>query len=394
MAFFPEYPIATPWEIERLGGAPSDPRSSSGMGRHNHRAAMEEPRQDLVIPVLRGALPPGCRGVTSATRRAAIEVAELRHGQLLISNDAIVVCDAAGAIQHDLSVCEFPEAVAEKVHRLAAIDEAPLISLDTVVLISDRFPAPNLCHFLHDQISRLALFRRAGVDIEQAHVVGPEMKEGYQREIAARAGVRRSLGTARVARVQARQLWVSSNGRGLQHPAHLAADWAIEHARGLLGGRGDGGTLKLYVSRDDATARKVANEEELFALLEPQGFKKVVASGLSYAAQVALFQQASHVVGAHGAGLAHVVLCPPGTRVLELFHPLYGTGAYAQLSLACGLAYTAGIGRDAVSDAPELNDPALRQDAAGLFGERNLRVEPDLVREWLSLSPAMRAETG
>ncbi len=113
------------------------------------------------------------------------------------------------------------------------------------------------------------------------------------------------------------------------------------------------------------------------------GFEAIVPGAMPYDEQLAAFRAASHVVGAHGAALAHIVLCPPGARVLELFHPLYGTWAYAMLAAACGLDYAALAGRDGLSDAPELNDPDRVDLAAGRFGERHLRVDPAAVRRWL-----------
>ncbi len=314
--------------------------------------------------------------------RDAIDVVELAGGELLVCNDAVVVCDGSGAIQADLSVGAYPELVALRVRDPVDGDPVEQHEADQVVLLQDAFPPPNLCHFLFDQVSRLELYRRAGADLGAALVVGPELRTGYQRAIATRAGMTRTLGAARVARVRAKRLWVSTDCRALQHPAHLAAGWAIEHARAVLGGRGARGERRLYLSRADSTARQVQNAAALEAELADLGFETIVPGTMPYDDQLAAFRAASHVVAVHGAALAHIVLCPPRARVLELFHPLYGTWAYAMVAAACGLDYVALAGRDGLSDAPELNDPARVDLAAGRFGERNLRVDPALVRRW------------
>ena len=39
---------------------------------------------------------------------------------------------------------------------------------------------------------------------------------------------------------------------------------------------------------------------------------------MKFSEQVDLFCNAEHIVGLHGAGLANIVFCQPGTRVIEL----------------------------------------------------------------------------
>jgi hypothetical protein len=53
------------------------------------------------------------------------------------------------------------------------------------------------------------------------------------------------------------------------------------------------------------------------------------------------------------------------------------------LAQACGLDYAALTGRDGVSDAPELNDPAVVGPLMGRFGDRGMRVDPAALAAWL-----------
>ena len=50
------------------------------------------------------------------------------------------------------------------------------------------------------------------------------------------------------------------------------------------------------------------------------------------------------VVGAHGAALANLAFCRPGTHVIELFSPRYVNPCYRNLALAAGLLHGAVIG--------------------------------------------------
>ena len=73
------------------------------------------------------------------------------------------------------------------------------------MLISDRVAAPEAGYFLSAHITRLALYRRAGVETGHALVIGPEDDAPAPRDILRRAGVAEYLGTGRVARVRARR---------------------------------------------------------------------------------------------------------------------------------------------------------------------------------------------
>lgn len=388
VGLYPENPIAQRHEVEpllrALGVEPSQPPPAPPAPARAHRVFEAESRPPSPVRAVTGMAPHGLARLSQAMSRDDIDVIELPDGELLVCNDTVVVCDSGGGIRADLSVGAFPGPVAGRVREPEPGVVVEQHEAAEAVLLLDAFPPPNLCHFLLDQVARLELYRRAGADLAQALVVGPELRTRYQQAIAKRAGVARMLGAGRLARVRARRLWVSTDCRALQHPAHHGAAWAVEHTRALLGGRGAQGSLRLYISRADAPSRQVQNEAALLAALEPHGFRAIVPGALPYQEQLAAFRDASHVVGAHGAALAHIVLCPPGARVLELFHPLYGTWAYAMLAASCGLDYAALVGRDGLSDAPELNDPALVDLTARRFGERHLRIDPAALELWLA----------
>ncbi len=82
---------------------------------------------------------------------------------------------------------------------------------------------------------------------------------------------------------------------------------------------------KVFISRKDAPARKIINEDEVFAQLQPLGFKRYVLSDLSVAQQIQLFHHAKVVIGAQGTSLANSMFCKPHTKVIELFQGLDDT---------------------------------------------------------------------
>jgi hypothetical protein len=105
--------------------------------------------------------------------------------------------------------------------------------------------------------------------------------------------------------------------RALQSPFGLAKLGDLGSF--VAGSAGEGAGRRIYVSRNDAKLRRVLNEKRLMPKLEALGFERAVLGELSIARQVALFRQADIVLAPHGAGLAHIAWCKPGTKIVEFF---------------------------------------------------------------------------
>lgn len=126
--------------------------------------------------------------------------------------------------------------------------------------------------------------------------------------------------------------------------------WVVEKARSLRPAPSRGGR-RLLLSRAFAPSRKLLNEDALSAaVLAPLGFERVHAERLSWREQARLFAEASFIVAPHGAGLANLAYCSPGTALLELFHPRYVHVQYWRLAESAGLAYHYLLG-DGAADA-------------------------------------------
>jgi hypothetical protein len=74
---------------------------------------------------------------------------------------------------------------------------------------------------------------------------------------------------------------------------------------------------RLLISRADARTRRVTNEQDLEDSLRASGFEVITPGALTFAEQVETFSGAEFVVAPHGAALANLLFCSPGTRVLE-----------------------------------------------------------------------------
>ncbi len=328
-------------------------------------------------------LPIGMEQLWRDMERPPISVAALRDAEVLIDRGAFAVFGADGGAHDDLWVREFPSVLRRQLARPGGMPVEELM-VDQAILISDYHFDANLCHFLLDHATRIEVYRRAGVDIEQVVVIGPPLAAEYQHIVAQRLGVRAYLSVSRRARLEIGRLWVSSNCHGSCHPGHWTADWAINSIRSLfdLGRRGP--PRRLLVSRADAKVRRLGNEAEVLAALAPRGFERIVPGEMPFLGQVAAFRDATHVVAPHGAALANTLFSAPGTHVLEMFHPQYATWAYAMLGGALGLDYASMVGRDALSDAPEFNDPNLPREHRHANSGRDMRADMDELRRWLT----------
>ena len=321
--------------------------------------------------------------------REPIFIAELHDAEVLIEHGAVAVFGPDGAPHPDLSLRCFPpvlrRAVAAQKDGPNAAEE---IELETAVLISDYYPTPNLCHFLMDHAPRLELYRRAGVAIGEVTVIGPELATEYQRVTAERMGVRGYFPVSRRARLRVARLWVSSNCHNMRHPAHWAAEWAIRPVREKFDLAPRHPERRLLVSRRDSLYRRLRNEAQVANLLEPLGFEVIVPGELSFAQQIAAFRDATHIVAPHGAGLTNILWCAPGTQVLEVFHPHYGTWAYSILNDVLDIEYASMVGRDADFDAPEFNDPDLPREQTVPHAGRDILIDTDELERWLIDSEA------
>jgi len=76
---------------------------------------------------------------------------------------------------------------------------------------------------------------------------------------------------------------------------------------------------KVFISREDASARKMLNEEDVFKYFEKYGFKKYVLGSMSLVEQIALFQGADVIIGSLGSGMTNVIFCKPDVKIFDIF---------------------------------------------------------------------------
>lgn len=212
-------------------------------------------------------------------------------------------------------------------------------------------------HWLLDELPRLLVLHADG-DLARTAVVLAHAVPALTKVAHRRLGIERQVvAGGRSTHFATGPLLVPSYvGRsGFPRPEGVAAlrDFAAGLGR-LARGRGE----RIYVSRAGARRRRVLGEEALRAELEARGFVTVRLEDCEWAEQIAIFQEAKEVVAPHGAGLANLVFCAPGTRVVELFARDYVNPCYWRLAALGGLDYRAVV-------APGAGEPREERTAKG-----------------------------
>jgi len=203
----------------------------------------------------------------------------------------------------------------------------------------------NYYHWLGDVLGRIHLIEKSGIRIDKYIVTGNGSSR-FQAETLAMLGIpeHKIIRNESGMHVRARRLVVPSLEpyRLMPFIPHSIPGWTSRYLRSAFldrFGSSAAGHKRIYVSREYAYDRKVTNEDQVFRLLDGFGFRKVVLESLPVADQVRLFAAADTIVAPHGAGLANLLFCRPGTKVLEFFAPNYVNPVYWYLSNQVGLDY-------------------------------------------------------
>ena len=190
-------------------------------------------------------------------------------------------------------------------------------------------------HWLLDELPRLLALPRGAAERVIAHATQPFGRLALEHRGWSGEAV---LPAARDLHFQCEQLLVPSLVGTVVEPARRALDRIGAFASAFHTAQSPWGE-RIYLTRERARRRRVSNETELWAELETFGFVKVRLEELSWPEQINAFRHAKVVVAPHGAGLANLVFCGPGTRVVELFSRSYLHGCFWRLAALQALDY-------------------------------------------------------
>ena len=99
---------------------------------------------------------------------------------------------------------------------------------------------------------------------------------------------------------------------------------------------------RLWLDRGAQTrlGRRLVNEEEVSALLEKYGFRRLDMGSMSVREQIATAAETRVMAGLHGSQFVHSQLMPPRSHVVECFSPLYLNPTYSEIYRVLGHRYS------------------------------------------------------
>lgn len=306
----------------------------------NVRYEPDRERSGYDWPMFRDAVPP--------------YIARMERGRIWGANGAVISPD--NKLVWDMS----QEPCAPQQHPIFRQKQLPLPDYVPATLGNATCSsAANYFFWLAEVLARIELWRIKGVKVDK-YVIN-QRERPFQRETLKTLGIPEEnlIECHKDMHIQARQLILTPV---VAYTGHMAK-WICDMLRTKLGPppgtKPDPSYEKIYVSRSTASHRHVHNEPELVAYLREKGFVTIHCDRLTVAEQAYIFFSAKAVIAPHGAGLANLVFCRPGTKVIELFSPNWLRHTYWVISTHGQLEYYRLLGKKT-----ELADPTDYQKIA------------------------------
>lgn len=254
-----------------------------------------------------------------------------------------VIIDAENRLLADLSPDILPPASGHRILDYPSLPDPEHVDAH-VYCLAGLSSWKSYFHWLID-----ALPRTRHVNLARFDLIYSPLGKTYHTETLDRLGIapERRLEATAQSHFACRELTASSP----LPLCHIDRD-DLAYLRDLFAAPAGKPERRLYISRADAWRRRITNEEELLATIEPLGFERVTVDGLTIAEQATLASQAEIILTGHGAALTNLIFAPPGCKVIELFASNYMFDYFEHLAALCGLEYHSHISPVA-DDNPE-----------------------------------------
>lgn len=232
-------------------------------------------------------------------------------------------------------------------------------------------------HWVAETLTRLEGVERYADEVGRTPklIVGPSLNSFQQETLSLLGYDREDLIRWDAAYCEVDRLVVPSMRREIDppNPSPFSYQWLRESLRDRALNAVDTSRFSnhVYISRDDATSRRVLNERVVLDRLEEYGFERYELSSMSVLETIALFAQADCVVTPHGAGLTDLIYTDD-VSVVELMPVDRVNGIYYMLTKQVGGWYGyVGCETDATDLAVDVDrlestvEAALAQAAVG-----------------------------
>ncbi|MCM3626017.1 glycosyltransferase family 61 protein [Paenibacillus glycanilyticus] len=195
-------------------------------------------------------------------------------------------------------------------------------------------------HWFFDLMPRIHLLEKSGIPIDK--FVLPKLTLAFQFESLKLLGVPLD----KVIQVdkpdfhlKAKKLVVSAVPLVIGKCPPWASHYITDQMKNKRKIRKRKGYERIYITREDALARHVANEAEVLQYLQTKGFKKIVLTPMSTEEKIDVFASARIIVAPFGSGSINVAFCEPGASLIELAPVSFVDNYFWKLCCHAGLDY-------------------------------------------------------
>ncbi len=201
--------------------------------------------------------------------------------------------------------------------------------------------ASNFHHWMFDTLPRLSLLQASDMYSSEMPLIVDYTGLAFQKESLNRL----SIGEGNLILPES-QWSFHFESQNLIVPtlcSHLGtvSDWVIHFLRNVFLGPAARSKTKrrLYVSRQNAPTRRLANAEQVEAFLADQGFEGYFAEEHPVEHTAKVFSEASVIISLHGSGLSNLVFASEGVKVLDLLPPAHVDSYYWLMTDQIGGVY-------------------------------------------------------
>jgi hypothetical protein len=175
-------------------------------------------------------------------------------------------------------------------------------------------------HWLFDILPRIQLLKKAGIFENIDLFILPKLMHDFQKSSLSYF----NIPNFKILEIEDDEAVLTDNLIVPSLPSELGTVnlWALNFIRDtfLFDSSNLNPHRKIYITRKNASARRLLNESEIIEFLSGLGFEIIEAENLAFDDQVKIFSQAEVVVSPHGSGLSNIVFCNKKTKVIDLFY--------------------------------------------------------------------------
>jgi capsular polysaccharide biosynthesis protein len=201
----------------------------------------------------------------------------------------------------------------------------------TTLVLAARFSRHNYFHWLIETIGKALLIRNHYQPLSSFdHIIISTQQQPYIRETLRAIGIAPS----QIMDASPHDHFTFEKGYAVndeKNYEHVHPELVTSHRSVFVSNKNDPQQM-IYAARGRTKTRRVLNEDEIIKKLKALGLKVIHPADLSVSQQAEAFASSKLIIAPHGAALANLVFCGPGTTIIEMNSPAYRSPCYKNIA--------------------------------------------------------------